>query len=105
MDVLQRIAEQRIEEAQREGLFEDLPGHGRPLELEDLDRVPEDLRASYLLLKGSGILPEEMQLAKEALRLGDLLRACTDPEQSADLRERLESVRLRYRILRERGAS
>src|SRR6266540_3378743 len=42
--LFQRIAEQRILEAQRKGEFDNLPGKGKPLELEDLSWVPEELR-------------------------------------------------------------
>ena len=33
---IERLAEQRILEAQRKGEFDDLAGKGKPLELEDL---------------------------------------------------------------------
>ncbi|MGE5312114.1 MAG: DUF1992 domain-containing protein, partial [Nitrospirota bacterium] len=33
--VLGRIAEERILEAQRRGEFDNLPGHGKPLQLDD----------------------------------------------------------------------
>jgi hypothetical protein len=45
MDTLTKIAEARIREAMERGEFDDLPGKGRPLVLEDLSRVPEDLRS------------------------------------------------------------
>jgi len=34
-----RLAEERIREAQREGAFDNLPGKGKPLVLEDLSTV------------------------------------------------------------------
>lgn len=46
MAILSWLAEQRIQEAMRSGEFANLPGHGKPLELEDLSGVPEDLRMS-----------------------------------------------------------
>jgi hypothetical protein len=48
MNPLHRLAERKIEEAVREGLFDNLPGRGRPLVLEDLSRVPPELRAPGL---------------------------------------------------------
>ena len=62
---LQRIAEQRILEAQREGAFDNLPGMGKPLELEDLSWVPEDLRIGYHVLKNAHVLPPEVELLKD----------------------------------------
>ena len=72
MNPLDRLAEARIEEALREGAFEGVPGAGQPLPLDDLGGVPDDVRAGYLLLKGAGYLPPEMELKRETLRL-DLL--------------------------------
>jgi hypothetical protein len=102
MDSFDLIAEQRIAEALAAGELEDLPGRGRPLELEDLSQVDEDLRGGYLLLRGAGFLPEEMELRKEALRLGDLLRACEDPAERATLEGRRHALALRYEVLMER---
>ena len=97
-----RIAEARIREAMAGGEFDDLPGRGRPLVLEDLSRVPEDLRAGYLLLKNGGVLPEEMQLRKETVTLEALIDACNDPEERTRLRKDLNAKLIRYRILMER---
>ena len=37
-----RVVEERIREAQREGAFDNLPGTGKPLQLEDQSLIPED---------------------------------------------------------------
>ena len=50
MWILDKLAEQQIDEAHARGDFDDLAGAGRPLQLEDLSQVPEELRAAYLLL-------------------------------------------------------
>ena len=51
MDPFFWLAERRIQDAVDAGLLDDLPGRGQPLELEDLSRVPAELRGGYLLLK------------------------------------------------------
>ena len=51
-----------LRDAIEAGAFASLPGHGKPLVLEDLSRVPADLRAGYMLLKSANVLPEEMEL-------------------------------------------
>jgi len=102
MDPLHVLAERKILEAIEAGHFDDYPGKGEPLELEDLSAIPEDLRAAYLILKGSGHLPEEMELRKEMLRFSDLLAACTDDARRKDLSDRRARVALRYAILMER---
>jgi len=47
----EKIVEQRIKEAMEKGEFENLPGKGKPIPLEDDSHVPEDLRLAYKLLK------------------------------------------------------
>ncbi|WP_310833071.1 DnaJ family domain-containing protein [Paenibacillus pedocola] len=101
------LAEQRIQEAMRNGEFEDLPGHGKPLELEDLSGVPEDLRMSFKIMKNAGILPEEIILRSECVTLEGLLAACHssgDPGEMKSLRTKLTAKRMRLQeLLRERG--
>lgn len=62
MDWMSSIIEEKIQEAIRKGEFDNLPGAGRPLQLEDASGVPEELRTSYKLLKNAGMIPEEMQI-------------------------------------------
>lgn len=102
MTQFDRLAEQKLRDAIAAGEFDELPGRGAPLELEDLSRVPAELRASYLLLKGADVLPEEMQLKKEILRVGDLVAACEDDEEVRRLRSRRSRLSLRFRILMEK---
>ncbi|XBS69440.1 DUF1992 domain-containing protein [Acerihabitans sp. KWT182] len=68
-------AEQHILHAQKNGEFDNLPGYGRPLQLEDDSAVPEELRTGYRLLKNSGYLPPPLQDRKDALQLKDLLHS------------------------------
>lgn len=70
---IQAIVEERIRRAQEEGLFDDLPGKGKPLKLDDDSMIAPHLRASYRILKNAGILPPEMQLRKEVNQLKQLL--------------------------------
>ena len=60
-----KIVEERIQQAQREGEFDDLPGSGAPIPLEEDFTVPEDLRIAYKVLKNAGFLPEEIAIKKE----------------------------------------
>jgi hypothetical protein len=63
--MLEFIAEQRIAEAIAKGELENLPGTGRPLELDDDRLVPEELRVAYRILKNAGCLPPELETAEE----------------------------------------
>jgi len=49
MWLIDELAEARIAEARERGAFDDLPGTGRPLPLNDDTLVAEELRAGYLL--------------------------------------------------------
>ena len=102
MRLLQTIAEARIREAITRGELDDLPGRGKRLDLEDLSRVPEDLRAAYLLLKNAGVLPEEMQVRKEMVTLEALLDACADAEERTRMRKDLNWKMIRFQVLMER---
>ncbi|HEX6813388.1 MAG TPA: DnaJ family domain-containing protein [Planctomycetota bacterium] len=104
MDPLHQLAERKIEEAVREGLFDDLPGRGRPLVLEDLSRVAPELRASWILLKSHGFLPPELEARKEWLRLEDLLAACADPREREVHARGVRQAWLRYRLLLEQSS-
>jgi hypothetical protein len=102
VDFLHKLAEDRIEEAQREGLFDNLPGKGKPLNLDDDSGVPEDLRLTYKILKNSNCLPVEMELRKEIYNLRQLIDAAIDPETRRELHRELSFLVLRLNVLRKR---
>ena len=53
MDFAFRMAEERIKQADKNGEFKDLPGKGKPLDLSEINAVPEDLRMGYTVLKNA----------------------------------------------------
>ncbi|MBB3109481.1 hypothetical protein FHS18_001533 [Paenibacillus phyllosphaerae] len=101
MDIFRLIAEERIKEAIADGAFDNLPGKGKPLVMEDLSHVPEDMRMSYKVMKNAGFLPPEMQLSKEMVTLQDMLALCTTEEERVSLRDELTEKKLRYRMMLE----
>lgn len=72
------IAEKRIRTAMEQGEFDNLPGHGKPLEFEDDSNIPEDLRLSYKILKNADCVPVELELNAEIRQVEDLLKDMTD---------------------------
>jgi hypothetical protein len=102
MDILAKIAEQRIREAMERGEFDHLPLHGKPIKLDDLAGVPEHLRMGYKILKNAGVLPEEMQLKKEIVSLKNLLDACYDETEKQTLRQKMNGKMLRYTMMMEK---
>jgi len=103
MDPLQRMAESRIKDAIDEGLFDDLPGRGRPLELADDSRVPAELRGAYIALRTAGILPEEMELRKSMVGLRELIEAAADGDERARLQAELDDMATRFDLLMQRS--
>jgi len=102
MDILAKIAEQRIREAMERGEFDNLPCHGQPLNLDDLVGVPEHLRMGYKILKNAGVLPEEMQLKREIVSLKNLLDACYDETEKQTLQQKMNAKMLRYNMMMEK---
>lgn len=106
MDPLARMAESKIKDAIDDGVFDDLPGKGKPLELPDDAGVPAELRGAYIALRTAGMLPEEMELRKSMVRLRDLIEEAAEGDDRALLESRLRDTALRYDILiQRRGGS
>lgn len=76
-----KIIEEKIKEAQERGDFDDLPGKGEPLDLEDESRIPEDLRLSHKVLKNANCLPPELELRNEIRQMADLLSGMPDEKE------------------------
>lgn len=98
MWLLDQWAERHILESQRQGEFDNLPGSGQPLILDDDSHVPADLRAGYRLLKNAGCLPPELEQRKEAVELTQLLTTVRqESSEHAEYSRRLALVELKLR--------
>lgn len=96
MFLIDQWVEKRIKEARENGEFDNLPGAGRPLILDDDNGIPEELRTAYRILKNAGYLPPELQDRKEAIELDHMLYVLTreDPQFSV-VEKRLKVLQLR----------
>lgn len=92
MLLLDAIAEQRIAEAIERGEFDNLPGAGRPLDMEDDALIAEELRVAYRILRNAGCVPQEIETRREIRNLGRLLAVVDDAERASVCR-RLEALR------------
>lgn len=101
--LFQRIAEQRILEAQRAGAFDNLPGKGKPLQLDDLSWVPDDLRIGYIVLKNANVLPPEAELRKDIHVLEDLLKHVEDEGERRALAKSIQWKLIRLDLLKRRS--
>src|SRR5262245_20503431 len=105
MGYLDALVEDRIKSAQQEGAFDNLPGKGKPLNLEDDSTIPKDLRLTYKILKNSGCLPIEMELRKEFFNLRKLLDAAIDEPTRRALRRELNMIALNLNLKSRHTAS
>ena len=83
------LVEKRIQEALERGDFDNLPGKGKPIPLEDDSMIPEDLRLAYKILKNAGCLPPEIEHQKEIRRMEDLLKDIPDEKERYGLMKRI----------------
>lgn len=99
------IVEERIKKAQQNGDFNDLPGSGKPLELNADQHIPEDLRLPYKILKNADCLPEEILLKKEIQRTEDLLAAMPDTADRYKTMRKLNFLIMKLNVTRSGAAS
>ena len=100
MDIFAVIAERKIVEAMARGEFDDLPGRGRPLRLqEELAGVPAELRMAYTLMKNAGYVPPEVELRREIVTLRAMLETLEDETERRRRRQELHAKRLRLSLL------
>src|SRR5690606_32701968 len=95
-----RIAEEKIKQGYEEGVFNHLAGFGKPLKLDHLEGLPEELRMVYTVLKNAGYLDdEEQQLRKELLTVEDLLKKVTDPAERDQYKNKMTKALRSYQAL------
>ena len=95
MLLVDRLVEEKINIALRQGEFDDLPGKGQPLVLEDNSAIPAELRVGYRILKNAGFLPPELELRNEIRELEDLLNKVEMEAEQQGIRRRLCLFRAR----------
>ena len=94
-----------IEEWLAENECEELPGTGKPLNLDEYFNWPEDQRVGLSLLKNSGCVPLEVELLKEIKRLSEEIEKCSDDEARALLKRKLQEERVQLSLRIEQSRS
>ena len=96
MLLFELLAEQKISEAVSRGELDDLPGSGKPLDLDDDALVPEEMRLVCRILKNAGV-----SLADASSESADIAGA----DKVALIRARIERLRMaaEYRRGRRRA--
>lgn len=100
------LLEARIQEALARGVFDDLPGQGKPLPPDGLEGLSAEQRFEALVLRASGEVSEEVALLRE-LRAGReaLGSAATAAEREALRAERYRSAERVSALLRGKSSS
>ncbi len=73
-DERRALVERKIQEAMAKGAFDNLPGHGKPLNLNQNPYVDPALDLAFGLLKNNGLAPEWIERDKGIRRERDALR-------------------------------
>jgi hypothetical protein len=94
-----RIAENRIMEAMAEGQFENLPGAGQPLNLEEYFSTSEDLRMAYSILRSANCVPAEVELLNEVSRLERAIAETADDRERHSLQRALTDRQMQLAVV------
>ena len=99
----EKLVEERILAAQRNGEFEGLEGAGKPLEPEDMSRVPQELRIAYKILKNADCLPPEIELQKEIITTEKMLAGVEDEQERYKVMKKLNYLIMKFNTMTNRS--
>jgi hypothetical protein len=105
MDIFSIIAEEKIRKAMEDGEFDNLPGQGKPLQLEDLSHIPEELRVAYKVMKNANIVNDLDTLQKELMTIDDLIDSCKSSENSNRLNKEKRLIEKKLEALLKKRKS
>jgi Domain of unknown function (DUF1992) len=97
-----RNADEKIQGAIARGEFDNLPGKGKPLDLDAYFATPEHLRVGYSILKSADIIPEEIELLKEIEGLKKSLYSCTSQIDKRAIQHQLSEKITNFNMRMER---
>ena len=95
-----KIVEERIKNAQKKGDFNNLPGSGKPLDLDEDSCVAEDLRLAYKILKNADFAPPEIEIKNEIKKTEDLLAGMKDEKEKYRTLKKLNFLILKLNSMR-----
>jgi hypothetical protein len=98
-----QYVDEKIKEAIARGDFDNLPGKGKPLDLDVYFAAPEHLRMGYSILKGADIIPEEMELLRQIEILKKSLETSASQIDKKALRQQLAEKLMNFNMRMERN--
>lgn len=97
MQLIHRIAENKIKTAIARGELDNLPGQGKPMVLDNNAMVPAHLRAGYRMLKNAGVLPIELMQRKEIAEIEQAIARADSKQKKQQLLVKLSLLNSRQR--------
>lgn len=99
--LFRRVADKHIEDAMAEGKFDNLPGKGEPIQI---DEAPADENARALwwalrLMKQNDFIPDEVRWRKAVDVMKAELSRATDPEAARKIAEQINALVLKLKTL------
>jgi len=86
------ISEERIRAAMEEGKFDNLPGMGKPLNLDENPYEPDDMRMANSLLRSNDFAPAWMEIGKEIDRDLEIVRKHYKADREVDHQRAQEAL-------------
>ena len=102
MSKIYTAVEEKIRAAIERGDFDNLAGKGKPLDLSEWQKTPEEFRMAYSVLKSAGYTPAEVNIKHEIAELKALIKETTDKDEKLRLINKLNAAMTHYSIRMER---
>ena len=99
---IEKFIDEQVRKAIEAGEFDNLEGHGKPLDLRAYFETPEDLRLAYSILKSNNFVPEEVELLKEIDALKTRLASSVDDQQKERLKKEITDKTYTFNMLIEK---
>lgn len=102
MSIFSIIAEEKIDQAIKNGELNNITCKGKPLDLQK-PKLPNDLHIGYKILKNAGYLPEEILIEKDIRNINNLLESTTEFDKKKLLIKKLNEKTLKLNMLMEKN--
>lgn len=101
-----KAVEEIIQAAIERGEFDNLPGAGKPLDLDAYFSLPEEDRLAFTILRNSGFVPEEVGALHEIKLLQEQLAVAKSEERRVTIEKKIAEKTLKFNLMIEqRGAA
>jgi hypothetical protein len=100
----EKIVEQRILTAQKNGIFDNLEGEGKALNLPDDSGIPPELCLACKIMKNAGYVPPEIELKKQIRHLEDIIADMGETSEKYHSLKKLNFLIMQLNSMRKTSA-